>query len=229
MRARLQERIIARELRGQGFSFSEIIERIPNLSKGTLNVWLKDVELTSEQKKRLLDKIREGAHKGRLKGAFANRQKRISLTNQIIDGAVKEVKNKILSNFFIIGLMLYWAEGDKTQERVGFTNSDPLMVRLMMRWYREICRVPEAKFRVALSIMALHDKDKSKKYWSEITGIPLTQFNKIRIKQTPLKGKRNPSYMGTCRIVVSNKNLFRKILGWRLGILENFNISAPIA
>lgn len=125
--------------------------------------------------------------------------------------------------------MLYWAEGDKTQERVGFTNADPMMIQFMMKWFRKICNVPESKFRIALSIMTLHNKNESEKFWSQTTGVPMVNFNKIRIKPTLLKGKRNPSYMGTCRIIISDKNLFRKIIGWRLGLLENFQIIALIA
>ncbi len=229
MKARLNDRILARQLREQGFSFSEIREKIPNLPKGTLNGWLKDIELTDKQKERLFAKIKLGAAKGRLKGAFKNRQKRIELTKRIVNTAKNEVGEKLLEPFFSEGIMLYWAEGDKSRERIGFTNSDPLMIQFMMRWLREICRVPETKFRIALCIMSLHDKKESEKFWSELTGIPLFKFHKTRIKETPLKGRRNPSYMGTCRIIIADKNLFRKIMGWKLGILENFGIIAPVA
>ncbi len=85
--------------------------------------------------------------------------------------------------------------------------------------------VSEIKFRIALHIMTLHNKNYSEKFWSEVTGVPLVRFNKTIIKQTLLKGKRNPSYMGTCIIRISDKNLFRKIVGWKVGILEFYNIS----
>lgn len=218
----MDDRILARELRKKGLSFSEIIEKIPKLSKSTLNGWLKDIELSQKQKNRLLARIRTGADKGRLKGAFANHQKRIEITKSIISVSRVEAQEKIADPFFITGVMLYWAEGDKTQERVGFTNADPMMIRFMMKWFRKICNVPESKFRIYLSIMTLHDQNESEKYWSQITGIPLARFNKTHIKPTLLRGRRNPSYMGTCRIVISDKNLFRRITGWRLGLLENF-------
>lgn len=229
MKARLQDRIIAREFRKQGFSFSEIMQKIPNLSKGTLNGWLKDIELTQEQKERLLSKIKDGADKGRLKGAFRNRQNRIVITKHIIDTAKEEAEKRITDSFFVTGIMLHWAEGDKTSERVAFTNSDPLMIRFMMRWFRETCNVPETKFRIALTIMTLHNKNEAESFWSQLVKIPINQFHKTRIKQTPLKGKRNPSYMGTCRIIISDKTLFRKMIGWRLGVLERYEIFAPIA
>ncbi len=229
MKIRLNERILARELRKRGLSFSEIMARISNLSKGTLNGWLKDIELTQKQKQRLLSKIKDGANKGRLKGAFTNHQKRIKTTRYFISLAKNEVQQKIINPLFVMGVMLYWAEGDKTRERVALTNSDPTMIQFMMKWFREICKVPEAKFRIALSIMTIHDKKESEAFWSQITEVPITKFHRTRIKQTSLRGKRNPSYMGTCKIIISDKNLFRKIVGWKLGILENLKINAPIA
>lgn len=223
MKTRLNDRILARNLRKKGYSFSEIISKIPDLSKGTLNGWLKDIELSEEQKNRLLKKIVIGGENGRLKGSFRNHQKRIELTARIQNMAKEEAKRRIMDPFFIAGIMLYWAEGDKTQERVGFTNSDPQMIQFMMKWFREICNVQEDKFRVALSLMTLHDIKKSEKFWSTITGVSMSKFNKTRIKKTLLKGKRNPSYMGTCRVVISDKNLFRRIAGWRIGHLEELN------
>lgn len=223
MKIRFNDRVFARELRGQGFSFSEIMKEIPNLSKGTLNGWLKDIELSKEQKVRLLLKIKEGADRGRLKGAFRNHQKRIETTDNIIRISKSEVNKDVGKSLFEMGIMLYWAEGDKStsQERVAFTNSDPKMIEFMMRWFRKICKVPEAKFRIALQIMVLHDKTEIEKFWSKITRVSLANFNKTIIKHTSIKGKRRPSYMGTCSIRISDKNLFRKIMGWKLGVLEN--------
>lgn len=65
MKAKINERHQARLLRRQGLSFREI-HAIIGVSKGTLNLWLKDIELTSEQKQRLMD----CAITGREKAAF---------------------------------------------------------------------------------------------------------------------------------------------------------------
>ena len=93
-----------------------------------------------------------------------------------------------------------------------------------MRWFREICKVPEYKFRIALHIHNLHSRNDMIDYWSNITKIPKNQFNKLYIKKTSLKQRINILYNGTCAVVINNKYLFRKIKGWKLGLQNYFNI-----
>ena len=182
MKCRFDDRILARDLRTQGMSFSEIRSKIPNLSKGTLNGWLKDISLTEKQKNRLFEKMVNAGEVGRLKGAFANHEKRIKLTKQIIKISKDESITKAKDPLFVPGIMLYWAEGYRStaQEKVNFTNSDPMMIVLMMRWFRNICGVPELKFRARLQLMILHNKKETEIFWSQITGIPLFNFNKTK-------------------------------------------------
>lgn len=59
---KLAEKLKAQELRVKGFSYKEILQTI-NVSKGTLSVWCKDIELTDEQKLRLLSKKQFGQKK----------------------------------------------------------------------------------------------------------------------------------------------------------------------
>ena len=187
-----------------------------------MSLWLRDIELTQEQKERILI----GRKKSQYEAAKAKQQKRINSTNLIIGESKKEV-DKLMSNpLFLSGLMLYWAEGDKAEnwENVKFSNSDPHMIKVIMRWFREICKVPEEKFRVCLHIHSLHCRNDVEKYWSKIVGIPLSQFYKTQIKVTSLGQRKNKLYNGTCAVTVCNKNLFRRIKGWKLGFIEKIDI-----
>lgn len=121
--------------------------------------------------------------------------------------------------------MLYWAEGAKKYESIKFSNSDPDMIKFMMRWFREICQVQEVKFKIALHIHSLLIRRDVEKYWSEVTGIPLTQFQKTYIKQTSLGQRKNILYNGTCVICIYDRDLFRKIMGWKAGFLEKIGIN----
>jgi hypothetical protein len=214
-----QEKLQAIKLRKEGKSYG-IIRKIVKVSKASLSIWLKDVEIRPDIQKEMLI----GREKSRYFAALAKRNDCIKRTKKIVDSAEKEFKHLVKSDLFLSGLLLYWAEGDKKQERVKFANSDKDMIWLMMRWFREVCHVPESKFRIALHIHNLHMKHKVKEYWSKVTGVNQNQFNKVYIKKTTLKHKRIPLYEGTCSIVVCSKELFRKIVGWRRGLLAHFKI-----
>ncbi len=111
------------------------------------------------------------------------------------------------------GLMLYWAEGSK-KEYVDFTNSDISIIRFMMKWFREICLVPNGKFRVQLHLHSGQDEDGIKKFWSEVTGIPKYNFVKSYIKKEGSGHRKNKLYKGTIKIRICSSDLLNKILGW---------------
>lgn len=218
---KFEQKIKAIKLREAGRSYNEIRKKI-NVSKGTLSMWLRDIALTPEQEKRIFVELRQ---KNAYRMAKANQVKRINITREIVGKAKKEAPELFKNPLFLSGLMLYWAEGDKSeiQERVKFTNSDPRMIKIIMRWFRETCKVPELKFRVCIYIHSLHARKNIEKYWSEVTGISTDQFYKTQIKETTLRQRRNVLYEGTCAITVSDKNLFRRIKGWKLGFIEKMD------
>jgi len=215
---KLQEKFLAIKLREKGRSYSEIRKKI-KVSKSTLTSWLRDIELSPGQKKRLFVTLRQ---KNGYRLARLNRNKKRKETERIIAEAKMQLPLFFSNPLFISGLMLYWAEGDKSDERevVKFSNSDPRMIVFMMRWFREICEIKENKFRIALHIHKLHCRPKIENYWSRLTGIPRNQFHKTQIKPTSLGQRKNKLYDGTCAIVVNSRSLFRRIKGWKLGFIE---------
>jgi transposase len=77
MVVKFKEKETAIELRRQGYSYSEILKKIP-VAKSTLSLWLRSVGLAERQKQRLTEKKR----KGQLKGAQMKRRQRILLTEK---------------------------------------------------------------------------------------------------------------------------------------------------
>jgi len=212
----------ARLLRTQGRSYKEILKEIP-VSKSTINAWVKDIELSAAQKEKLYitNKQKNGERLGKL-----NKKKKEKEKEAISLLAKKEYSEKKNSILFNCGLMLYWAEGDKSTstEAVKFSNSDPVMIKFMMTWFKDICEVEKNKFRIMLHIHELHNKEFLEKYWSNITGVPLTQFHKTQIKKSTLKFKKKPLYQGTCSIRIFNRNTFRKIMTWQKMFNKLINI-----
>jgi len=218
---KFETKIKARKLREKGLSYKEILEEI-NISKSTLSIWLREIELTPDQKKRLTNKM------DRVRYEVAKRKvaQRIERTKYIIKEAKTEAKTFLKNPMFLTGISLYWAEGAKNpKESVRFSNSDEAMVRLIMKWFRGVCGVPEEKFRVHVHIHNLHSRKNVCAFWSKVTGIPLKQFYKTYIKSTSLGQRKNVLYNGTCSIVVNDRKLFRKIMGWKLGLQEYFGVS----
>ena len=208
------EKLKAIELRRKGLSYKEIRNSI-SVSKATLSKWLKDIELTDEQKSRL-SRLQATAYLGAKKIQAAS----IAHHNNIREAAKKEVPFLIKDSFFACGLMLYWAEGDKRSGRLQFSNSDSEMIKLMMRWFREFCKIPEEKFRISLFIHKLHVREDCLEFWRRITNVPLSQFPKPYIKPTIFSNRKNKLYEGTCVIRINSRDLLSKVLGWIDGVKE---------
>ncbi|MFH1347308.1 MAG: hypothetical protein ABIH22_01325 [Candidatus Margulisiibacteriota bacterium] len=211
---KLNEKNKAIELRKQGRSYSDILQII-NVSRGTLGRWLKDILLTQEQRVLL-----KGRMKSRYEGARTNQRKAQQRKEKTFNSAKKEVKELINNPLFISGLVLYWAEGTKNGSTVAFTNSDPEMIELMMRWFRTICNVPEDKFRILIFIHSMQVNDNWKERWCKVTGLPESQFIRPYIKPTITKHRKNKLYEGTCAIRINDISLLTRIRGWQKGFLD---------
>ena len=208
-----KEKFEATYLRRSGKSYNEIRKKI-KVSKSTLSLWLRNIELSKIQKKRLINKQIFNP------GGKINHEKRLRITKEIVSKAKKEVVRLTKDPLFLAGLMLYCAEGGNSQEKGRFSNSDPILIRLMMRWFRKYCQPPENKYRVAIHIHEFISRKNSKRYWSKVTSIPVSQFYKTTIKPSGLTYRKNPLYNGTCHVTIDNRNLFRKGKGWWIGFFE---------
>jgi hypothetical protein len=220
---KLKEKLGARQLRSLGYSLSEIQKKL-NIAKSSVSLWVRDIELTPEQKKGLSQK---GIQKGVIEQRRITRLKNESARRQlIIDTAHKEIKKISRRELWLIGVMLYWAEGGKTRRgMVRFSNSDPEMIKIIMAFFRKVCNAPEEKFRGYIHIHPHLNHKKAERYWSSISNIPLDKFYKTYRKMNPSsKNKKDNLPFGTFDVYVLSTELFLKILGWAQGIFEsNYN------
>ncbi|NCO15578.1 hypothetical protein GW816_01870 [Candidatus Wolfebacteria bacterium] len=121
--------------------------------------------------------------------------------------------------------MLYWAEGGKSiRGIVRFSNSDPEMIKIIMAFFRKICRVPEEKFRGYIHIHPHLDYKKAEKYRSSIANIPLSKFYKTYRKMNRFsKNKKDNLPFGTFDVYILSTELFLKISGWARGIFGSYH------
>lgn len=224
MLPKLEERNKAFALRKKGHSYSEILREVP-VAKSSLSLWLGKVSLKNPQKYRLVQKQVEF----RKLGAIAKRRQRIEKTEKIVKSAISEISQINNKELFLMGVMLYWAEGAKQRKSVSqgveFSNSDPCMCKIFLAWLRLCLKVPEVDIAPTIYIHESKTKEASNalNYWSNIIGFSVDKFGKTCFTKTvyPRKNKRkdNGKYYGQLRIKVrKSTDLNRKIAGWIKGI-----------
>lgn len=194
----------AQQLRAKGKTYSEIKKILGiYIPKGTLSAWCRDIKMSLRQKERIAKINEKNLAKGRVLALKSREQKRGTFFKKI------DEKNKHLEKYFhnknfskIILAILYLAEGSKSERHsIMFGNSDPFVIRLFIRLLKICYKIDKKKFRCTLQGRADQPISQLEKFWSKITGIPLSQFYSARIDPRSI-GKKSlkPNYKGVCRI-----------------------------
>jgi len=203
----------ARALRKKGYSLNQIVKE-EKFSKASVSIWVRDIVLTKKQKKKISKRGRsvESIEKRRINRLFNEQCKR----QTIIDEAKKDFSSISLEELKIIGIILYLGEGAKTNKgTVSVANSDPAVIKIMVRFLKEVCKVPENKLHGHIHTFEHANVELTEKYWSKTTGIPRKQFYKTYIKPSSASlQKRKTLPFGTFDLSVSNTKLFLTIMGW---------------
>lgn len=221
---RLEEKRKAIALRKRGFTYSEIRQRIPNLSKGTLSGWLRYLDLTPEEEEILRGRMSQGRDRGRYQSIITRRKRRIEKTQRITREAKAELPELIREPLFLAGLSLYWAEGAKRSNFVSFINSDPPMIRLMIKWFSKYCGVPKGRMRVRLYIHRNYAHENLETFWSDYIGISQKKFLHTIYKPTSHRIKKRPQYRGCLRVDAGGVDVLRRINGWTEGLLKELRV-----
>lgn len=209
----------ALKLRLAGESYGEIRKSL-GVSKSTLSLWFKNLQLPSSAQKIL--KKKDIATRQQLLEFNRRRTEIITSENQKIRQKALDEINSISKNTLkLIGAALYWTEGYKFEKQKGtqyicFSNSDPCMIALFLQFLRKIIQIPEEKFRVAIHIYPDTNEKSSIKFWSQVTNIPQERFRITRQVSRASQGKRpfNSLPYGTLRLLVSGRQNCFQIQGW---------------
>lgn len=165
----------ALNLRKQGYSLGEISLAL-GISKSTASLWLRGVSLGDEAVTRL--KMREA--KGRSHAHEVQKNKSAAEEKILRNTLIKEIE--IIKSPFIARVLvslLIWTEGTKSkQSYLTFVNSDPSMVSTYIYCLKLGFNASPDRFRALLHVHQYHDEALLKEYWSSITGIDVSQFNK---------------------------------------------------
>lgn len=208
-------------LRKKGYSYNLISEQV-GVSKSTLHYWLADVPYTPN--KEVVDRIGKArAKSGEVKAAL--KRESFSKARQF---ALADIGKMSKRDLFMLGLGVYIGEGEKN-EVIGVINSDPRIIVLMIRWFTEVCGLKTENFTLAIHLYPDNNIPACMQYWSDVTGVPVSQFGKTQIDNRVGKklGKRSKLRYGTAHLRVKSLGekqlgvfLSRRIKAWMDIVLE---------
>ena len=214
-----------------GRSYNEI-HHLLGVPKSTIALWLKDVALSDELRRRLYDRSRSAG----TQALIARNQRQTVLAQQRAEAGKAKAASAVgaLSprELFLVGSALYWAEGRRQEGRNGnrlsFCNADPCAIRLMMRFFREVVGIPESRFRVHVVLHPGLDVEAARRYWAEVTSLPLTPAIKTFVGLSRASRGRRPRRLpyGTCHVCVGDVTKFHQVMGWVRG-LQQVSIALP--
>lgn len=223
MRSKTKEKEIAIALRREGKTYREVLARV-SVAKSTLSLWLRSVNLSTPQRQHITQKRLDAG----LRGGEKRKQERIRNVAAIRSAAASEVGRVTTRELWLIGAMLYWAEGAKQKEhnvsaQVRFGNSDPLMLHMFRAWLTHV-GVPDAHVRYSIYLHEnnKHRVDDVRRYWARMMHEPISALTTVYWKRNKPKTNRKnigDGYFGVLRLTIrESTTLNRKISGWIDGV-----------
>ena len=223
METDLAKKEVSIKLRRKGKSIRDI-EKTLGISRSTLSGWLRNIELTKEQKIKLHQKWLAALVKARLKAAEINKNgklKRIERIKQEVEEFMLGVKiDKTLGE--LIFAIFYLAEGTKKENSVVIANSNPELLKSFLNLFRYLYQPDNSKFRCCLHLRKDQLERQLKDYWSRILHIPKSQFHKTQFDERTTKPSFG-NYKGVCVLFYYDVNLQRRILYIGGELLQTIN------
>jgi hypothetical protein len=210
----------ARRLRREGWSLNEIAAKL-GPPKNTLTLWVRGIELTSEQRARLFRREHQELGRNRALAAMANRQARLARINaarQRAEMLLDSLRDHDRTNH-IVAAMLYLAEGAKAETAFTFANSNPQIIRYWLYLLRTSFDIDESKFRLHIMTRADQDGEELLRFWMEVTGIK--QYIKTYVDtRTEGKPTKRAAYKGVCAVVYHDVSIRRYLDALAQGLMS---------
>ncbi|MDP3734962.1 MAG: hypothetical protein Q8R39_00875 [bacterium] len=157
-------------------------------------------------------------------------RRRARETRELSAGEVGKLSEREL---LLIGVALYWAEGykksvikngkERTFHAISFTNTDPAMVRLFVRFLTEIIHLPQSKIRFHVRLFPHINEDDALRYWLEASGLPEESALKPTVVTSVSSLRKRPFNRlpyGVVQIRACDTKNFYRIMGWIDGIKQ---------
>jgi len=196
-------------LRADGRTLADIAD-VLGVAKSSVSLWVRDVPHERSQRRASLTRKPHAQHLAKV-AEIAECDRR----------GVERIGVLSAEAFLVAGVALYAGEGAKRDGKVTFANTDARMVHFFCAWLRSFFEVDESRLRVRVYLHQGLDLDAAESYWSALTGIPRSQFNK------PYRAVPDPSIrqtkheFGCAYVDYACSRTHRKIMGLIRALLSS--------
>jgi len=195
--------------------YGAIRKQVP-VAKSTLSAWLRHFPLSRD---RIRELKKEGWSNFQIKAErfrATMREKRERGDKEEYEKYLKYFNKKVSrQSFFASGLMLYLAEGAKTNYyTVSIANTDSRILKFFIKWLQKFFEVPKDKLRVFLHLYSDMDIEKEREFWKNELGFDDSKFYKPYISKLKKSSflYRESFRHGTCSVSFCNTVVKRKIM-----------------
>ena len=200
-------KIQAIKLRKNGLSYGDIRQKL-GISKSTASLWTRNVKIPLKSQNILAIKTAAARKKGRDAHLSNLKLKYEQIRQSVIKDLARLCINKSLAK--LLCATLYWGEGSKTSGQVVFTNSDPEMIKIFLKFFRYAFQPNADKLKATLHLHPHHNEIEQKKFWTEITGIA---SEKISIYHKTAYGHViRKDYPGCIAITYGNMEILHELM-----------------
>jgi transcriptional regulator with XRE-family HTH domain len=201
-RGKLEEQDRARVLRAEGWTMPEIAEEL-GVARSSVSKWTRDVPYVPRRPR----KSPQAGRPNKL------RDQRLAEISRLNEQGVERIGILKRRELLIAGLALYAGDGSKTDGTVQFANSNADLVRFFCTWLRRNFAIDEGRLRLHLYLHQGLDLDAAIRHWSDITGIPPTQFGKPYRAVPDATIRHNKHEHGCCHVRYCCSRTHREIMG----------------
>lgn len=170
------------------------------------------------------------------KGLLASNDKRSKMIEEdskiIRTNSAEEIPLLSDRELFLTCVALYWGEGYQSERnkkfRLSFTNSNPNMIAMFLRFLREIIKVEDAKIKPYLNLHLNVKREYAVNFWSKVTKLSPKKFV-VTIQVSRASSGKRPIHSlpyGTLTLRVHNRQMFMQMKGWIDGLASQAKIES---
>ncbi len=213
-------RLQAQKLRDGGYSYSLINKKL-GVSKSTLSNWFRDRPFIANNL--VLKRVQYGP----IKSGEKRHNNKVAQIKELLISGKEELGIISKRDLWMLGLGIYLGEGTKDYDNIRIINSNPDIIKISIKWFKEIIGVTNGNLAIRLHIYPDNNEVSCINFWSKSVGLPFEYFYKSHIdrrkNKTSKKSKKLP--FGTAHLIIkANGNneygvkLARRIKGWIYGV-----------